>query len=149
MKQEEPLFLLIAEDDPDDRILIAKAFKDSAIENRIQFVEDGEELMDFLSGRNKFKNNPYQEPALILLDLNMPKKDGREALREIKANPNLKHIPVIVLTTSGSGEDVLYSYRLGVNSYITKPIKFPAFIEAVKVIGQYWLNLVQLPSTVK
>ena len=146
-KHDKRVAILIAEDDPDDRLLIRKAFEDSRLLNHLHFVEDGEELMDYLHQRGAFQDPASApRPGLILLDLNMPRKDGREALKEIKGDPSLKRIPVVVLTTSKTEEDVVRSYDLGVNSFITKPVKFPAFIEAVKMLGRYWLELVELPN---
>ena len=109
-------------------------------------MEDGEELMDYLHRRGKYellRTEPL--PGLILLDLNMPRKDGREALKEIKANPNLRRIPIVVLTTSKAEEDIVRSYDLGVNSYVTKPVTFKSLVELIKVLGRYWFEVVELP----
>ena len=110
-------------------------------------MEDGEELLDYLRRRGKYadpKESP--RPGLVLLDLNMPRKDGREALREIKSDPKLRDIPVVVLTTSKAEEDIARSYNLGVNSYITKPVKFSALVEVMKALGKYWFEIVELPG---
>lgn len=114
--------------------------------NEISRVKDGEELMRYLRGAGEFKGvGRPAEPSLVLLDLNMPKMDGREALREIKSDPILHHIPVVVLTTSRAEEDVIRSYEIGVNSFITKPLTFQGLVEAMKALGQYWFEVVALP----
>ncbi len=142
-----PVKILMAEDDPDDRLMIKEALAEAQIINAIEFVNDGEELLDYLYKRDKFaylKGEPY--PGLILLDLNMPRKDGREALKEIKSDSKLKHIPVVALTTTRSEEDVINLYALGINSYIVKPITFDSLVELVKSIASYWFELVELPG---
>jgi len=135
--------ILLADDDPDDRLLTAEAFAEARLANQLHTVEDGVALMDFLHRRPPYTDRP--RPGLILLDLNMPRKDGRQALAEIKNNPDLAHIPVVVLTTSAEEEDVLRAYGLGANSYITKPVTFEGLVHAVGVLGQYWFSLVDLP----
>lgn len=138
--------ILLADDDPDDRQLTREAFLENRLANRFDTVEDGEELMEYLHRRGKYaqlKDTPL--PGLILLDLNMPRKDGREALKEIKADPELRRIPIVVLTTSKADEDIVRSYDLGVNSYVTKPVTFKSLVELVKVLGVYWFEVVQLP----
>ncbi|NJO02703.1 MAG: response regulator [Bacteroidia bacterium] len=136
----------MAEDDPDDRMLAEEALAENRLANDLRFVEDGEELMDYLHQRGKYTKENAPRPGLILLDLNMPKKDGREALREIKSDPLLRRIPVIVLTTSKAEEDILKSYDLGVNSFITKPVTFDDLLEVTKAIGNYWFGIVVLPE---
>ena len=146
MSQAKPITILMAEDDPDDRLLTEEAFSEALLANDLRFVEDGEELMDYLYRRGKYadaSNSPH--PGLILLDLNMPRKDGREALEEIKANPNLRRIPIVVLTTSKAEEDILRTYDLGVSGFITKPVQFESLVEVVKVLGKYWFEIVELP----
>jgi CheY-like chemotaxis protein len=144
--QIKPITILIAEDDPDDRLLTRDALAESRLANDVRFVENGEELMDYLNRRNGFsKPAESPRPGLILLDLNMPKKDGREALREIKADPALRSIPVVVLTTSKAEEDILRSYDLGVSSFITKPVGFDSLVEIMKVLACYWFEIVELP----
>lgn len=140
----EFVHILLADDDPDDRLLTAEAFAEARLANQLHTVEDGVALMDFLHRRPPYTGTP--RPGLILLDLNMPRKDGRQALAEIKNDPDLAHIPVVVLTTSAEEEDVLRSYGLGANSYITKPVTFEGLVHAVGVLGQYWFSLVDLPS---
>jgi len=138
--------ILLADDDPDDRQLTRDAFKENRLANALATVEDGEELLEYLHRRGKYKelqNTPL--PGLILLDLNMPRKDGREALKEIKAHPEFRRIPIVVLTTSKAEEDILRTYDLGVNSYITKPVTFKSLVEIVKVLGRYWFEVVELP----
>lgn len=146
MAEAKSIAILMAEDDPDDRLFSREAFEAAHLMNRVIFVEDGEELMDYLLCRGKYSNTEdCPVPSLILLDLNMPKKDGREALMEIKANPKLRHIPVVVLTTSKAEEDILRSYDLGVSGYITKPVTFERLIDIMKVLGKYWFDIVELP----
>jgi two-component system response regulator len=143
---ERPISILVADDDPDDRMMIQEAFTENRIANKIVFVEDGEQLTAFLRREGPFaelKDEPY--PGIILLDLNMPKKDGREALRELKADPELCRIPIIVLTTSQAEEDIVRTYGLGVSSFITKPVSFEGLVDAVRVICQYWIQIVALP----
>ena len=138
--------ILMAEDDPDDRLLTNQALKDQRLANDLRFVEDGEELLDYLHHRGRYADPATSpRPGLILLDLNMPRKDGREALAEIKADPRLRRIPVVVLTTSKAEEDILRSYDLGANSYVTKPVTFEGLASAIKILGQYWFDIVELP----
>jgi CheY-like chemotaxis protein len=144
--QPEPKLILMADDDDDDRLLARDALNESQAGGELRFVENGEELMDYLGRRGRFQEaGSAPRPALILLDLNMPLKDGREALREIKADPDLRRIPVVVLTTSKADTDVGAIYELGANSFITKPFQFDAFVNVMKTIGQYWFNTVELP----
>lgn len=151
MKTEGKMItILLADDDPDDRKLTMDAFAENRLANDLQCVEDGEELMDYLLRRGKYEHLLGEAlPGLILLDLNMPRKDGREALKEIKANPELRRIPIVVLTTSQAEEDILRTYDLGVNSYITKPVTFKSLVELIKVLGRYWFELVELPPAEK
>ena len=141
-----PITILFAEDDDDDFLLARDAFAEYHLRNDIRRVRDGEELMDYLLRRNEYAD-PKKAPApsLILLDLNMPRKDGREALAEIKAHPTLRRIPIIALTTSRVEEDILKTYELGVASYIRKPVTFAQLCELVKIFQQYWLEIVELP----
>lgn len=146
----KPITILMADDDGDDCFLVGKAFKASRLCNDLRFVSDGEELMDYLHRRNKYEaEGEAPRPGLILLDLNMPKKDGREALEEIKNDPDLREIPVVVLTTSKDEEDVLRSYNLGANSFITKPVTFDGLVEVVKSLGKYWFEIVELPGIIR
>jgi CheY-like chemotaxis protein len=147
MKPEGKMItIVLADDDPDDRKLTQDAFAENRLANQLHCVEDGEELMDYLHRRGKFENLRNEPlPGLILLDLNMPRKDGREALKEIKADHNLRRIPIVVLTTSKAEEDIVRSYDLGVNSYVTKPVTFKSLVELIKVLGQYWFEVVELP----
>ncbi len=147
MKLTKSINLLIADDDPDDRMMTQAALEESYLLNNLYFVENGQELMDFLKRRGKYADPATSpRPDLILLDLNMPRKDGREALMEIKADPDLRAVPIIVLTTSKSEEDILKSYDLGVNCFISKPVLFEELINVVRSIGQYWFDIVKLPS---
>jgi CheY-like chemotaxis protein len=149
-KNVKPVIFLMADDDPDDRLLIKEAFQESLISNSIYFVEDGVELLDYLRWQDKFSNpKDAPTPDLILLDLNMPRKDGREALAEIKSDPRLRYIPVVVLTTSKAEEDIMRSYDIGAASYITKPVTFDGLVEAIRGLGQYWVQIVRLPSMEK
>lgn len=138
--------ILMADDDQDDCLLIREAFLENKLRNDLRFVEDGEALMDYLHRRGKYAEvSVAPHPDLILLDLNMPKKDGREALREIRADRRLRHIPVVVLTTSRAPEDIVRSYRGGANSFITKPVTFEALCDLIGNLGKYWLEVVELP----
>ncbi|MBI3546613.1 MAG: response regulator [Gammaproteobacteria bacterium] len=146
----EPIHVLVAEDDPDDRLLLKDAWEEGRVANTLFFVENGEELMDYLYQRGAYTDPVrFPRPGLILLDLNMPKKDGREALKEIKSAPALRAIPVVVMTTSKAEEDILRTYDLGVNSFITKPAKFIPLIEVLKTLGKYWFEIVELPHAPK
>lgn len=139
--------ILVADDDSDDRMLIKDAFEESRLGNPVHFVEDGEELMAYLRREGRFAHLSGEAlPGLVLLDLNMPKKDGREALKEMKADPLLHRLPVVALTTSRAEEDVLRTYDLGVSSFIAKPVTFEGLVEVVKVLGRYWFEIVELPS---
>lgn len=138
--------ILMADDDADDRMLVKEAFEENNIQTTLRFVEDGAELMDFLYHRGKFVSHQAILPSLILLDLNMPKIDGREALRLIKSDPSLKRIPVVVLSTSSAEEDISKTYDLGVNSFITKPAKFKDLVTVTRQIGKYWCETVVLPK---
>lgn len=140
------LTILVADDDDDDRGFIRKAWEKSRVANDLRFVEDGEELTEYLNQEGRYSDPASApRPAVILLDLNMPRKDGREALREIKANTDLRQIPVIILTTSQADEDICRSYELGVNSYIAKPVTFGALVDVLQVLGKYWIEIVDLP----
>ena len=137
--------ILMAEDDPDDRFMAEEAMKEVRLANDLWFVEDGEELLDFLHRREPYENVP--RPGLILLDLKMPRKDGFEALEEIKADPDLRNIPVVVMTTSRAEEDVVRSYDLGVSGYVTKPVTFAGLVEVMMALERYWFQIVHLPRT--
>lgn len=142
-----PIVILLADDDADDRLLARDALAENRLANNLQCVQDGEELLDYLFRRGKYSDPASSpRPGLILLDLNMPRKDGREALKEIKSHPDLKKIPVVVLTTSKTEEDICRSYKLGVNSYITKPVTFSSLVEVMKALGKYWFEIVELPG---
>ena len=147
MKMEGKMItILLADDDPDDRQLTRDAFAENRLANALHCVEDGEELMEYLQRRGRYDNlRDTPLPGLILLDLNMPRKDGREALKEIKADSNLRRIPIVVLTTSKAEEDILRTYDLGVNSYVTKPVTFKSLVELIKLLGRYWFEVVELP----
>ena len=142
----KPIVILLADDDEEDRMLACDALAESRLSNDITCVTDGEDLMDYLHRRGKYA--PPAEaprPGLILLDLNMPKKDGREALREIKSDPELRQISVVVLTTSKAEEDIYSSYDSGASSFISKPVTFEGLVDVMKGLGRYWFEIVDLP----
>jgi CheY-like chemotaxis protein len=142
-----PITILLADDDEEDRLMTKEALTESRLANDVRFVADGEELTDYLFGRGGYADPAdAPTPGLILLDLNMPKKDGREVLAEIKSEPRLRQIPVVVLTTSKTEEDIVRSYELGVNSFITKPVTFEGLVAAMTVFTQYWFEIVALPT---
>jgi CheY-like chemotaxis protein len=146
MHPRVPLTILMADDDADDRMMALEAFEEARLANELHFVKDGEELLDYLYRRGQYAAcSGARDPGLILLDLNMPKKDGRQALQEIKADPALRHIPIVVLTTSKAEEDILRTYDLGVNSFITKPVTFAGLVEFVQTLTHYWFEIVTLP----
>lgn len=146
MNANRSIVILMADDDADDRMMTREALAASHLVNDLRFVTDGEELMDYLLCRGPF-GDPAQapRPGLILLDLNMPRKDGREALAEIKSHPALRQIPVVVLTTSQAEDDILRTYDLGANSYVAKPVTFEGLVAVMKTLGQYWFDIVELP----
>lgn len=142
-----PIVILMADDDADDRMLTKEALDESRVLNDLRFVENGEELLDYLMRRGNYSDpESAPRPSLILLDLNMPRKDGREALAEIKADPNLRRIPIVVMTTSQAEEDIFRSYDLGASSFITKPVTFDRLVDLMKALGNYWIEFVELPS---
>lgn len=146
-KHGESIVILMADDDNDDQMMTKEALLEARVLNDLRFVCDGEELMDYLYHRGTYADlSKSPRPGLLLLDLNMPRKDGREALEEIKQDPDLKLIPIVVLTTSKAEQDILASYELGVSGYVTKPVSFEGLIEVMKVIGRYWLEIVELPG---
>ena len=145
MANARPITILMADDDPDDRQLTSEAFAEAKLANDLRFVEDGVELLDYLYRRGKYTDPASSpRPGIILLDLNMPRKDGREALSELKADPRFRTIRVIILTTSKAEEDILRSYNLSAASYITKPVTFESLVDVVKTLGKYWLEIVEL-----
>lgn len=149
-QEKNKIVILIADDDEDDQLFTREAFEESKMSVDLRFVGDGIELLDYLKQRNKYANPAdCPSPSLILLDLNMPKMDGREALKEIKSDQNLRTIPVVALTTSKAEQDVLKTYELGINSFVTKPVAITDFIEIAKTLGHYWLEIVQLPQNQK
>lgn len=140
------VLLLMADDDPDDRDLARQALQAARVRNRLDFVSDGEQLLDYLNRRGDFGHLAGDAlPGLILLDLNMPRMDGREALIAIKADPLLRRIPVVVMTTSQSDEEVARAYDHGASSYIKKPVTFEGLVEVMRAIGRYWIDIVDLP----
>ncbi len=149
MAKFDRLAILMADDDEDDVLLTRTALEESRLKNPFFAVKDGEELLDYLCHRGKFSDpQTAPRPGLILLDLNMPRKDGREALREIKANPTLRQIPVVVLTTSKAEEDIIRSYDLGANSFIVKPVTFASLVNVINILGIYWFEIVATPPDI-
>lgn len=143
----KPITILMADDDDDDRLLTRDALRTSRVTNNFLCVQDGIELLQYLQREGKFSDNEnYPMPSIILLDLNMPRMDGREVLALIKANPELRSIPVIILTTSKAEEDMLQGYDLGAASYITKPVTFNKLVALMKSLGRYWIEFVELPN---
>jgi two-component system response regulator len=139
--------ILIADDDPDDRMLVRDALAETKFVNLVHFVEDGQELLDYLRRQGKYIDPALSPtPGIVLVDLNMPRMDGRTAIAAIKSDPALRHIPITVLTTSRADEDIFRSYHLGVSSYITKPVSFDGLVRVMKSLGQYWFETVELPS---
>lgn len=144
--EKKTLIILMADDDEDDRLLTHEALIESRVLNELHFAEDGVQLMGYLRGEGVYADREkYPLPGLILLDLNMPKMDGREALAEMKKDPVLKRIPVVILTTSKAEEDMLKGYDLGAASYITKPVTFDVLVELMRTLGKYWVEFVELP----
>ena len=142
-----PVTILLADDDEEDRELTRDALQNAHLANEMRFVADGQELMDYLRRQGPYGNGAdAPRPGIILLDLNMPKKDGREALAEIKADESFRRIPVVVLTTSKDEEDIFRTYDLGVNSFITKPVTFGGLVEVMRTWQRYWFELVELPN---
>ncbi|WP_405648055.1 response regulator [Streptomyces uncialis] len=141
--QPEPVVVLLVEDDAGDELMTREAFEDNKIGNTLYVVRDGLEALDFLHRRGEHADAPL--PDLILLDLNLPKYDGREVLKQIKSDARLSHIPVVVLTTSAAEEDILRSYRLHANAYVTKPVDFDQFIRAIRQIDEFFVTVVRLP----
>jgi CheY-like chemotaxis protein len=142
-----PITVLYADDDPEDRMLVKEAWVESRLANDLHFVEDGEELMDYLHRRGQYAHLADAPlPGMILLDLNMPRKDGREALQEIKADARLRLIPTVVLTTSKAEEDIFRAYNLGVNSFIVKPVTFQSLVDLTLAFSKYWFEIVELPQ---
>lgn len=151
MTTTKPCIILMADDDPDDRLLVKDALgeckSETGIVDLMRFVDDGEDLLDYLNRRGKY-SDPISSPRpdLILLDLNMPRKDGREALKEIRATAELKSIPVVIFTTSRAETDIKLVYGLGANSFITKPTAFDALVNTLGAVSHYWLHVVELPT---
>ncbi len=147
-RARRPITILMADDDEEDRLLAQEALHDARLANDMRFVVDGEDLMSYLRHEGRYAASQVEapRPGIILLDLNMPKKDGREALAEIKADESLRRIPVVVLTTSKDEEDVLRSYDLGASSFITKPVTFAGLVEVMRTWTRYWFEIVELPN---
>ena len=148
IKEEiKPIIILMAEDDLDDQLLTKEALTESLVVNDLYFVQDGVELMEYLQRKGKYADkNTSPFPDLILLDLNLPRMDGREALEKIKSDPSLKSIPIVVLTTSQAEEDIFRSYALGASGFISKPVTFPELVKVMKTLGEYWVAVVKLPK---
>lgn len=147
-RTKDEIVILMADDDDDDYLLTRKALKESRLLNQLHRVKDGEELLMYLRHEGDYTDvKKFERPGVILLDLNMPKVDGREALKEIKSDPKLRGIPVVVFTTSKAEEDIYRSYELGVNSFITKPVTFENLIQVMRTLGDYWFEIVSLPGS--
>ncbi len=145
--QPNSISILIADDDADDRMMALDALNECRLTNHIDFVEDGVELLAYLRHQGRYSApGASRRPGLIILDLNMPKMDGREALRAIKADPSLKRIPIVVMTTSKAEEDIYRTYELGVSSFITKPVSFDGLVTVMRQLGTYWFEIVELPD---
>ena len=145
-EESRSIKILMADDDPEDCLLVQEALSDNQVIDNLHFVYDGEELMDYLHQRGKYlQPDSSPRPGLILLDLNMPRKDGWEALQEIKADPHLQSIPVVILTTSNAREHIIRAHNLGANSFIRKPVTFSGLVEVMKALKQYWFEIVELP----
>ena len=146
MNEAKPDIIIMAEDDADDRLLVKDALEECQWKADLRFVENGEELLDYLLRQGKYRRaEESPRPGLILLDLNMPRKDGREVLRDIRAHAELRRIPVVVLTTSKADTDIERVYELGANSFISKPIQFDGLVNVMRMLGQYWFKTVELP----
>ena len=146
MNETKPDIIIMAEDDADDRLLVKDALEECQWKADLRFVENGEELLDYLLRQGKYRRaEESPRPGLILLDLNMPRKDGREVLRDIRAHSELRRIPVVVLTTSKADTDIERVYELGANSFISKPIQFDGLVNVMRMLGQYWFKTVELP----
>ncbi len=143
--KQKQFTILIANDDEDTRFLLEEALREVRLAIRSEFVENGEEVLDYLYRRGRYPGSNWVRPDLILLDLNMPRLDGREALTSIRADPDLQQIPVVILTTSHRSGDILLCYRLGANSFISKPVTFEGLVEVMKTLCQYWFEIVSLP----
>jgi CheY-like chemotaxis protein len=144
--QTESLVILLADDDPDDRFLAREAMEEAQVNNAPRFVPDGGALLDYLYRRGDYADpDAAPRPCLIVLDLNMPGIDGRDALRQIKADPDLRRIPIVILTTSNAEEDIKHSYDLGANAYITKPMTFDGLVEVMRSLDTFWFETVELP----
>jgi CheY-like chemotaxis protein len=142
---DKPMTILIADDDMDDRLFMEQALRQCGYTQYIQFVEDGEYLMEYLHRRGEFNEINAPWPNLVILDLNMPRKNGFQVLREIKDDPDLRRLPVVVMTTSSADDDVMKTYNLGVNSFVTKPFNFNRLVEIVSSLKTYWIDTVKLP----
>ncbi|MBC3786393.1 response regulator [Spirosoma utsteinense] len=145
MHRKLTMTILIADDDADDRMFLEQAMRQNGYDQGIQFVEDGEDLMEYLRRQGRYNEVNAPWPNMLILDLNMPRKNGFQALSEIKDDPKLRRLPVIVMTTSSADEDVLKTYNLGVNSFVTKPFNFNRLVEMVGTLKTYWMDTVKLP----
>ena len=145
-KNNEDIHIHMAEDDEDDRLMFKEAMEEARVSNKITFSVDGQDLVEFLRREGKYEGLTDPLPDLILLDLNMPRKDGREALQEIKSDPALRRIPIVILTTSKAEEDIHSTYDVGANSFISKPVSFEGLVDAIKSMTNYWIDIVKLPE---
>lgn len=145
-KSELKYCVLVADDDVDDQYLLREAFSTTKFDREIVMVNNGEELLDYLNRRGKYSDKDIPFPKIIMLDLNMPKKDGRECLKEIKSNPKFSKIPIVIFSTSNNPEDINQLYELGANSYITKPYSYNELVEIVEALKKYWFSVVKIPD---
>lgn len=146
MSTKKPVVILMAEDDEDDRLMSKEALEESRVLNDLRFAYDGQDLLDYLRKEGAYRNSDCPRPGIILLDLNMPRKNGLQTLEELKADPEFKSIPVVILTTSKAEEDIVLSYNLGAASYIRKPVDFNDLVDLMKAMGRYWIEIVDLPN---
>lgn len=144
---DRAIIILIAEDDPDHQLLVRAALRQARLANEVEFVNDGQEALDYLRKEGEYADNSQPPPDLILLDLNMPRKSGIDVLSEIKVNPRFRSIPVVILTTSDAPDDIATTYDLGANSFITKPISFERLVEVTNKLTDYWFKIVRLPPS--
>lgn len=142
---KRPLHIMVAENDEDDRTLVKFAFAECKLPNKVDFVEDGEQLLDYLYHRGPYQDRVHARPDLILLDLGLPRVNGHEALKEIKSDPELRSIPVVIFTTSKSPKDINSTYSMGANSFIVKPVTFDGLIQVMNVLAEYWAEVTELP----
>ncbi len=146
LTEDESVLIIMADDDDDDQLLAKKALRNAKVKNEFVSLYDGQELLDYLRCEGQYSGQKVPRVGFVLLDLNMPKMDGREALKTIKEDPNLRHIPIVILTTSKAEEDIIHTYDLGCNCYIRKPVTFERMVDVVSVLGKFWIEIVEIPE---